>query len=142
MKSLDTLEALGVLADQFPGAVIITSADFSDGGPRVVYVNNKMETLTGYSKDEMIGCAPQILQGSRTNKLDIRKFSRSLARGDHARVQVMNYRKCGEAYMCDIAGWPIREEAGKIIYFMALEREIGGKPGRPSKSLHSEQWWV
>ncbi len=142
MTSLHVLEAFKILADQFPGAVVMTNTDFSGDGPHVVYANELMEELTGYSKEEMIGTSPRMLQGDRTHRLDIRKFTRALSRGDHARVQVTNYRKNGEPYMCDISAWPIRDDAGKIIYFMALEREIGGKPGRPSKAQHTETWWT
>jgi PAS domain S-box-containing protein len=48
--------------------VLITKADSIDApGPEIVYVNAAFEKLTGFSKEEVIGKSPRILQGPNTS---------------------------------------------------------------------------
>jgi len=48
--------------------VIVTKADpIEEPGPEIVYVNKAFTELTGYSKKEVIGKNPRILQSNGTD---------------------------------------------------------------------------
>lgn len=140
-KGLRTLDLIKLLADQSPHVVVVTDADLNAPGPYVVYTNAAYEGMTGYKPEEAVGNSPRMLQGERTNKIVLRQLSRALRLRKHARAQVVNYRKNGESYICDIAAWPVLNEAGDPVYFLAIEREIKRKRGRPVKDKAPEAFW-
>lgn len=142
-KQLDLLSLIKVLAEPMETIVVITDAALDTPGPTVLYANPAYKGMTGYDPEEAIGQSPRMLQGPRTNKALLKKLKRSLEAGEHAQATVVNYRKNGEAYNCNIAAWPIVNEQGDITNFIALERELKRKRGRPAKTQDFDvPWWL
>lgn len=139
---LTIIDLVKTLCESLPTTVVLTDAQLDAPGPHVLYVNPAYEKMTGYKPEEVIGKSPRILQGRRTNKLILRQLRKSLQSKTHARARITNYRKCGEEYICDIAAWPIINEHGDITHFIALEREIKRKRGRPPQTVEEESWWL
>jgi len=50
-----------------------------------------------------------------------------------AQTALTNYRKAGEAYLCEIDVRPIRGPDGQPTAFIAFEREVVRRRGRPSQ---------
>ena len=49
--------------------VLITEADpYDEPGPRIVFVNDAFERLTGYRREEVLGKSPRFLQGPLTDR--------------------------------------------------------------------------
>jgi hypothetical protein len=74
--------------------------------------------------------------------VELKKFNRALSSGEHARTRIVNYRKSGTEYVCDIAAWPITGQEGQIIYYLALEKEIERRVGRPRQDAMEAPWWL
>ena len=141
-KQLDILSLIKVLADPLDMVVVVTDSDLNFPGPSVLYANPAYKKMTGYDPEEAVGQSPRMLQGKKTNKVLLKQLSSALKKGEHARTTVVNYRKNGEPYYCDIAAWPIIDTQGNITHFIALEREVERKRGRPRQDRHEEQWWL
>lgn len=141
-SALNLLDIIKVLADPLDMVVVVTDAQLQYPGPFVLYANPTYEKMTGYKPEEAIGQSPRMLQGEKTNKVLLKKLNRALQKGEHARTVVTNYRKNGEAYLCDIAAWPIVNDRGDITNFIALEREVERKKGRPRKDVFETPWWI
>ena len=139
---LNTLELIKTLADPLDMVVVVTDTQLKYPGPHILYANPAYKHMTGYAPEEVIGKSPRILQGARTNKLALKKLNRQLENGEHAAANVINYRKSGEPYICDIAAWPIVDANNRTQYFLALERELIRKPGRPPKKKVHPPWWM
>lgn len=107
--------------------VIITKADFENGGPTIVYVNKAFTRITGYEADEVIGQTPRILQGPDTDKAVLERLKRSLMAGKSFQGELKNYTKDGDPYWLEISIVPIFNDQGEITHFTAIERNITGR---------------
>lgn len=130
MRLEDTIKAL---AEDSPKAVVLTDARLDAPGPHILYVNAAFTRMTGYTAEEVLGRNPRMLQGPATRPLSVRQVSRALRREGRFHGHVVNHRKNGEEYICEIDVRPVLNEAGERVYYLALEQEVRRRRGRPSK---------
>lgn len=106
--------------------VIVTEADSVDGpfGPKIVYVNRAFEQLTGYSREEVIGETPRILQGKMTDEEACRRIREALEKKQGVRETLLNYSKSGRPYWLDMNIMPLYDRNGEITHFAAIERDV------------------
>ena len=115
-------------------AVVVTDGELSHPGPIILYVNSAFERMTGYPSAELVGQTPRLLQGEKTSLATRRTFTRALREGKRKKGVLINYRKSGEPYRCEIEAFPILDRDGELINVVALEREVRRGPGRlPSR---------
>ncbi|MGB4057178.1 MAG: response regulator [Alphaproteobacteria bacterium] len=120
-KRLGLFESAVVNAND---AVIITTANLSNPGPEIVYVNEAFSKLSGYLPEEVIGKNPRMLQGADTDKRVLKKLKDSLAEGKPFKGELKNYSKNRVAYWLEISIVPVKDENGNITHFAAIERDI------------------
>ena len=106
--------------------IIVTEADNVEypEGPKIVYVNKAFETLTGYSKEEVIGESPRILQGSLTDKVAKNEIYEALKKKQSISQTLLNYDKSGRPYWIDMNIIPLKNKAGQVTHFAAIERDV------------------
>lgn len=126
-------ELLGLFADRLATGVVLTGPELEPPGPTIRYLNDAFLDMSGYGRDELLGQSPRLLQGSETNPLLRRELGRSLRSGKPFHCILTNYRKSGEAYLCEIIAMPLRSDNGEIHAFIAFEREVLRRPGRPGR---------
>ncbi len=100
-------------------ALVLTNID-----KKIVWVNQGFEKMTGYSSSFAIGKKPTFLQGKNTSNNTRAIFRQNLQKGTHFCDTLVNYRKNGEEYICQIELFPLQNTAGHITHFLALEQEI------------------
>ena len=111
---------LALIAARTDNAVVLT-----DAAGQVVWVNAGFTRLTGYTLEETLGKTPgSLLQGPETDAATVRYMHEQLSKGDGFKVQIVNYSKDGRKYWLASEVQPIRDEAGKIINFMAIQSDI------------------
>src|SRR5207245_76749 len=100
--------------------VVITEAGpFSEPGPRIVFVNEAFERRTGYTPEEVLGRTPRLLQGSGTQRSELDKIRAAMEQWQPARVDLINYKKSGEAFWVDLEVSPVWDEARKLTHWVA-----------------------
>jgi PAS domain S-box-containing protein len=104
--------------------IIITKADLHSPGPEIIYVNEAFTKISGYSAEETLGKSPRLLQGEQTNPETLEQIGNALREGKPFRGELLNYHKNGNAYWLDISIVPVRNAAGEITNFAAIERDI------------------
>lgn len=125
-------DLVAALAVDSETAVVVTDGELSHPGPTILYVNGAFERMTGYLSSELLGKTPRLLQGERTSLATRRALARALRKGQRTKVALINYRKSGEAYRCEVEVFPILDRDGVLVNAVALEREVRRRPGRRS----------
>lgn len=123
-------DLIAVLTADSDRAVVVTDGELRAPGPTIVYVNEAFERMSGYARSELLGRSPRILQGEKTSLAARRLLARALRGGRRAKVVLVNYRKSGEAYRCELDVFPMLDANGALINAVALERELPRSPGR------------
>jgi len=105
--------------------IVVTKADVIDSpGPEIVYVNDAFVRVSGYSRAEVIGKTPRILQKDDTDKNAKKKIRNALEKKQPVRTTINNYSKTGQEYWLDISILPLKNKHGDITHFVAIQRDF------------------
>lgn len=105
-------------------SIVVTDGDLDAPGPRIVYVNRAFTEITGYAADEVLGQSPRLLQGPRTDRALLRRMRVTLERGDSFEGETFNYRKDGAEFSMQWSVHPLRDEAGRVVRYFAIQRDV------------------
>lgn len=90
----------------------------------IVYATQNIFAMNGYSPEEVIGNKPKMFQGEKTCKDTSRNILEAIKQQIPFEAIITNYRKNGSTYNCWIKGQPIFDRKGKVINFIAFEKEV------------------
>src|SRR5690606_28206011 len=93
-------------------------------GPKIVYVNEAFVRRTGYQFEEVIGKTPRILQGAKTQPLELARIRRALEAWQPVRAELINYTKEGEEFWMELDIVPIADDKGWYTHWVSVERDI------------------
>nr|MBP8308544.1 PAS domain S-box protein [Burkholderiaceae bacterium] len=92
---------------------------------RVRWVNPAFECLTGYGLAEVVGRKPaELLQCPDTDPRTLERVRQALGRGEGIRVELLNRAKDGRRYWIDADISPVRDRAGAVCGYIALETDV------------------
>ena len=131
---MTTAELIKLFAEPLDLAVVVTNCDLDRPGPTILYANPAFIRMSGYDTSEILGGSPRLLQGAGTNPEAIRSIGRGLRTDGRFHGVLQNYRKSGEAYLCELDVRPIRGLNGDIQAFVVFEREVVRRRGRPTRN--------
>jgi PAS domain S-box-containing protein len=80
--------------------------------------------MTGWSKREIIGKSPRILQGEKTERKIFSDLRERLLQGDRWVGQTANYRKDGTEFIMEWSIVPIRDKSGEVYRYLAVQRDV------------------
>ena len=123
-KAEEALRLLHSAVMQSKESILITDAELNPPGPRIQFVNPAFTQMTGYTPEEIIGKTPRLLQGPRTDRAVLNRLRATLERGEVFNGQTINYRKDGSEYVQEWQIAPLRDDAGAITHFVALQRDM------------------
>lgn len=113
-----------MVADTVGDAVIVTSAELDEPGPRIEYVNPGFTRMTGYTADEVIGRTPRMLQGPRTDRNVLLRLRAALEAGESFFGTSINYRKDGTEFTNEWLIAPFRDPEGRIVRWVSTQRDV------------------
>ena len=130
-------DSLALVAKYTDNAVIIT-----DAAGFVEWANDGFERISGYKLEEVKGKKPgSFLQGEETNPETIKEMRECIKNRKGFNVEIVNYTKQGEKYWLGIDVRPIYDNAGELVKFIAIERDITArKEVEAEKELLSQQF--
>jgi PAS domain S-box-containing protein len=103
-------------------AMVMTDPRHADNP--IVYANDAFLQLTGYSRDEVVGHNCRFLQGPDTDPATVDELRASLAAGEGAEVEILNYRKDGRQFWNALVISPVRDASSQIVHFFASQSDI------------------
>ncbi len=118
-KNEDELKQLSTAIEQSPEAIVIT-----DVSGAIQYVNPAFERVSGYSREEVLGKNPRILNGGRNDAALYRELWETITDGRVWEGSLENRRKDGTLFTQEISIAPVKNESGRIINYVAIKRDI------------------
>ncbi len=123
--SQTTLNLLKMGIERSSDIFLITEASpIDEPGPKIVYVNEAFERLTGYLREEVLGKTPRILQGPKTDRKVLRRIRDAISANRTCLEEIINYDKDGKEYWIEVEIFPIVNESGITTHLMGIERDI------------------
>lgn len=91
---------------------------------RIVYVNDAFEEHTGYSKAEVFGRSPDLLQGSGSQFYELNRIHLALKQSQPVHSELINYKKDGTLFWIELFIAPIKNELGITTHWVSAGRDI------------------
>ena len=116
------LRKLSTAVEQSANSVVIT-----DVNGTIEYVNPKFTEVSGYSREEVLGRNPNILQSGRQPDSCYAELWQTIGSGREWQGELCNRTKDGRHFweLASIA--PIKDETGTITNFVAIKEDITGR---------------
>ena len=120
--------------------VIITEAEpIKAPGPRIVFVNAAFERHTGYSRKEVMGKTPRLLQGPLTQRTELDRIGVALAKWQPIRTELINYTKTGQAFWVELEIVPIADAQGCFTHLVSVQRDVTARKQAEQALVDSEK---
>ncbi len=96
----------------------------TDAQGLIQFVNPAFERTTGYSGKEAVGQTPRILKSGEQDELFYRNLWRTISGGKTWSGRMVNKRQDGTLYTEETTISPVRNPAGHIVNYVAVQRDI------------------
>ncbi|UEX79196.1 putative bifunctional diguanylate cyclase/phosphodiesterase [Spiribacter halobius] len=119
MPSEEKVRVLASALEQIADAVIITDRQGVIG-----YVNESFESLTGYSRKEVIGKKPNMLKSGRHGTEFYKELWGNVHAGKPFRAVFVNRKKDGKLYYESKTITPVKSRGHEVTHIVATGRDI------------------
>lgn len=116
------IQLMTMALDASNSGVIIT--DHTQPDNPIIYCNKAFETITGYSRKEIIGHNCRFLQAQDRDQKERETLARCIAEGEECRVEIRNYRKNGDLFWNELYMAPVKNTAGEITNFIGIQNDV------------------
>jgi len=138
-RTEEKLRLLGSAVEQAQESILVTDAQLELPGPKIVFVNPAFTKMTGYTKEEVLGKTPRILQGPKTDKAACEKLKQTLARGEASHGEAINYRKDQTEFDIEWHIAPIRDSRQVVTHFVSIQRDISQRKRIEEQLIQSQK---
>ena len=118
-KTEETLRLSASVFEHAQESIVVTDAD-----RRIISVNNSFTRITGFSREEVLGRNPRILQSGRQHDDFYRVMWQSLAESGNWSGEMWNCTKSGELYAQLLSITVIKNEHGQVAHYVGVSTNI------------------
>ncbi|MFD1553358.1 hypothetical protein DNU06_06750 [Putridiphycobacter roseus] len=90
----------------------------------IIYANDSIVKITGYSKDEILGQNPRFLQENDLDQDQIKIMNTSIKEGNPCRVVLRNYKKDGTLFWNEVTLTPIFSDDHKVTHIVGIQNDV------------------
>jgi len=117
-----SLRQLALAVEQSPESIVITNL-----AAEIEYVNTAFLATTGYTRDQVVGQNPRILQSGQTPRATYDEMWDSLTAGQPWKGEFINRKASGEEYVEFAHVAPLRQADDRISHYVAVKADITEK---------------
>lgn len=118
-RALENLLITASVFDSSQEAILITDANNA-----IIDVNSAFSKITGYSRDEVLGKNPKLLNSGHQDKTFYTAMWETIAQKKSWRGEIWNRRKSGEIYAEQLSISAIRDNDDKVQRYVAVFSDI------------------
>ncbi|MGA7160740.1 MAG: PAS domain S-box protein [Bacteroidota bacterium] len=96
----------------------------TDAQGKIIFVNPAFERVSGYSKEELLGKNPSILNSGKQDEQYWQQVWNNILKGKEWVGQIQNRRKNGELFQTELVISPIVNPGGAVVGFLGSHRDI------------------
>ncbi len=115
-------QILSKILDSSINGISLADPDLED--MPLVYVNKAFETMTRYTKEEVLGKNCRFLQGTDREQKERHKLQEAIKNKQPVEITFRNYRKNGELFYNHLNLSPLFDSSGKLIYFLGVQYDV------------------
>ncbi len=122
---IDQLKLVYASVAKLNDLVMITEAGPADpSNPKIVYLNDAFEILTGYSRADVMGKSPRLLLGMASQLTELIRIREAIEQLLPVRAELIIYRKDGSLLWVDLDAMPVKQDTQKIQHWITVARVI------------------
>ncbi len=125
LQQLQRLRLQDQAINSSKSGVIISDARLPD--MPVTYVNRAFTEISGYEAHEIMGKNCRFLHGSDYDQADLPRLRAALKSREGGEFTLRNYRKDGKMFWSSLRIAPVRNEAGSVTHFVAIQTDVTEK---------------
>jgi PAS domain S-box-containing protein len=114
---------------------IITDPSLEDNP--IVFASDDFLSLTGYSREDILGRNCRFLQGTETSQSKVEEIRKGLAVGDDVSVTLVNYTADGTPFWNKLFIAALRDAQSNIVNFIGVIAKVSGP--EPSDPEHGKR---
>ncbi len=118
-ESEEKLQKLLMAIEQSPSSIIITNVNGD-----IEYVNPAFTSITGYSKETVLGKNPRILNSGVQSKEFFKNLWETISSGNIWQGEICNKKKNGELFWELASISPVKNSDGVITNYIAVKEDI------------------
>ncbi len=119
--------------------MVVITGPLTATGPKIIFVNDAFERLTGYCRDQVIGRTPGFMRGPATQSHEMRRIGAALKQGHPVRAELINYTHSGQQFWLELDIVPVRDAQDVLTHWVAVERDITERKRAEQALIDSEQ---
>lgn len=119
------LKLLETAITQSKDAILIADTEIIDAyTPKIIFVNNAFQNMTGYEEDEILTKSIAILFGSKSCILQLDILKNAVLEYKECIIETICYKKTGEEFWINLSMIPVMTKDGEHSHWISIMRDI------------------